>query len=146
MIFFTSLHRYVFSALYTMEMTLKILGKGFCKHRFAYLRDPWNWMDFVVVILGWAIRNHLSVALLTDGIVLKSSALISRYLTLFPSVANLSGIRTFRVLRALRTISVVEGTFSHSCYPSHTHLKISGFNHKVYCDILHLVYGKTTLK
>lgn len=21
-------------------------------HKFAYLRDPWNWLDFVVVILG----------------------------------------------------------------------------------------------
>jgi hypothetical protein len=45
-------HRYVFAALYTMEMILKIIGKGFCLHKFAYLRDPWNWLDFVVVILG----------------------------------------------------------------------------------------------
>ncbi|XP_028398945.1 sodium channel protein 60E-like isoform X2 [Dendronephthya gigantea] len=74
---------YVFAALYTMEMILKIIGKGFCLHKFAYLRDPWNWLDFIVVILG--------------------------YLTMAPSVANLSGIRTFRVLRALRTISVIEG-------------------------------------
>jgi hypothetical protein len=45
-------HRYVFAAAYTMEMILKIIGKGFCLHKFAYLRDPWNWLDFVVVILG----------------------------------------------------------------------------------------------
>lgn len=74
---------YVFAAIYTVEMILKIIAKGFCMHKFAYLRDPWNWLDFVVVILG--------------------------YITLLPNVYNLSGIRTFRVLRALRTISTVEG-------------------------------------
>ncbi|XP_031566038.1 sodium channel protein type 2 subunit alpha-like isoform X2 [Actinia tenebrosa] len=74
---------YVFAAIYTLEMIVKIIAKGLCMHKFAYLRDPWNWLDFVVVILG--------------------------YVTLVPNVANLSGIRTFRVLRALRTISAVEG-------------------------------------
>ena len=59
-----SFHRYVFAALYTMEMILKIIGKGFCLHKFAYLRDPWNCLDFVVVILGWELvfflwRCHL---------------------------------------------------------------------------------------
>lgn len=44
--------RYVFAAIYTVEMILKIIAKGFCMHKFAYLRDPWNWLDFVVVILG----------------------------------------------------------------------------------------------
>ncbi|XP_048583288.1 sodium channel protein 1 brain-like isoform X2 [Nematostella vectensis] len=74
---------YVFAAIYTIEMFLKIIAKGFLFHEYAYLRDPWNWLDFVVVFLG--------------------------YVTLIPNVANLSGIRTFRVLRALRTISAVEG-------------------------------------
>ena len=45
-------NRYVFAAIYTIEMILKIIAKGFCMHKFAYLRDPWNWLDFVVVILG----------------------------------------------------------------------------------------------
>ena len=31
------------------------------------------------------------------------------YITMLPGVENLSGIRTFRVLRALRTISAVKG-------------------------------------
>lgn len=45
-------HRYIFAAIYTVEMILKIIAKGFCMHKYAYLRDPWNWLDFVVVILG----------------------------------------------------------------------------------------------
>ena len=45
-------NRYVFAAIYTLEMILKIISKGFALHKYAYLRDPWNWLDFVVVILG----------------------------------------------------------------------------------------------
>ncbi|XP_048586351.1 sodium channel protein 1 brain isoform X2 [Nematostella vectensis] len=74
---------YVFAAIYTIEMFCKIIAKGFALHRYAYLRDKWNWLDFIVVILG--------------------------YVTISPDVANLSGIRTFRVFRALRTISAVKG-------------------------------------
>lgn len=74
---------YVFAAIYTVEMFLKIIGRGFALHKYAYLRNAWNWLDFLVVILG--------------------------YITMLPGVENLSGIRTFRVLRALRTISAVKG-------------------------------------
>ena len=35
--------------------------------------------------------------------------LLFSYLTIVPEVSNFTGIRTFRVLRALRTISAVEG-------------------------------------
>lgn len=75
---------YVFTAIYTFEMVIKIIGRGFILDKHTYLRDPWNWLDFVVVILGYA--------------------------TLAPSMMmNFSGIRTFRVLRALRAISAIEG-------------------------------------
>ena len=50
----------------------------------AYLRDPWNILDFVVVL--------------------------SAYLQLLlSSGANLGVLRSFRVLRPLRTISGIEG-------------------------------------
>ncbi|KAL9954360.1 hypothetical protein ACROYT_G041885 [Oculina patagonica] len=74
---------YIFAFIYTSEMFLKIIARGFVLHSYAYLRNPWNWLDFTVVILG--------------------------YVTLSPNVANFSGIRTVRVLRALRTISVLKG-------------------------------------
>jgi hypothetical protein len=44
--------RYVFTAIYTLEMVCKIIGLGFFQHECAYLREPWNWLDFIVVILG----------------------------------------------------------------------------------------------
>ncbi len=27
-------------------MVLKIFARGFAMHKHAYLRDPWNWLDF----------------------------------------------------------------------------------------------------
>lgn len=30
----------------------KTVGRGFVLHKHAYLREPWNMLDFVVVILG----------------------------------------------------------------------------------------------
>ncbi|RMX45224.1 hypothetical protein pdam_00020953 [Pocillopora damicornis] len=77
------LRRYVFTAIYTLEMLLKIISRGLILHTYAYLRDPWNWLDFIVVVLG--------------------------YITMAPNIANFTAIRTVRVLRALRTISVVSG-------------------------------------
>ncbi|XP_078349240.1 sodium channel protein 1 brain-like [Oculina patagonica] len=74
---------YVFCGIYTLEMLLKILSRGFIVHTYAYLRDVWNWLDFIVVVLG--------------------------YITVAPNIANLTGIRTFRVLRALRTFSALKG-------------------------------------
>ncbi|KNC46856.1 egg laying defective protein 19 [Thecamonas trahens ATCC 50062] len=74
---------YVFTAIFTAELMLKALAMGFFMHKHAYLRDPWNWLDFGVVCLG--------------------------YLTLIPGIGNYSAIRTFRVLRALRTLSGIPG-------------------------------------
>ncbi|XP_068729717.1 sodium channel protein 1 brain-like [Montipora capricornis] len=74
---------YVFCGIYTLEMCLKILSRGFIFHAYAYLRDAWNWLDFLVVVLG--------------------------YVTVAPNIANLTGIRTVRVLRALRTFSALKG-------------------------------------
>ena len=76
---------YVFQALYTLEIVLNVLGMGFVLNEGAYLRDPWNIMDFVIVVFG-----YLSMFSLGGGFDLKA-------------------LRTFRVLRPLRTISSVEG-------------------------------------
>jgi len=73
-----------FLGLYTAEMVLKICGMGFFWNQGAYLRDAWNILDFIIVAQG--------------------------YFSLFASSdVNLQALRSFRVLRPLRTISNVEG-------------------------------------
>uniref|UniRef100_A0A8C8VN74 Sodium channel protein n=1 Tax=Pelusios castaneus TaxID=367368 RepID=A0A8C8VN74_9SAUR len=74
---------YTFTGIYTFESLIKILARGFCIDDFTFLRDPWNWLDFIVIVFA--------------------------YLTEFVDLGNVSALRTFRVLRALKTISVIPG-------------------------------------
>jgi hypothetical protein len=76
--------RYIFLAIYTAEMIIKSVAKGFILNKYTYLRNPWNWLDFVVITSGYA--------------------------TIGMDVGNLAGLRTFRVLRALKTVSIMPGT------------------------------------
>ncbi|XP_055721815.1 sodium channel protein type 4 subunit alpha-like [Salvelinus fontinalis] len=74
---------YTFTGIYTFESMIKIFARGFCVGPFTFLRDPWNWLDFSVISMA--------------------------YLTEFVDLGNVSALRTFRVLRALKTISVIPG-------------------------------------
>nr|XP_033787601.1 sodium channel protein type 5 subunit alpha-like isoform X1 [Geotrypetes seraphini] len=74
---------YTFTGIYTFESVIKILARGFCLKPFTFLRDPWNWLDFSVIVMAYA--------------------------TEFVDLGNVSALRTFRVLRALKTISVIPG-------------------------------------
>ncbi|XP_078795401.1 sodium channel, voltage-gated, type I-like, alpha isoform X2 [Oryzias latipes] len=74
---------YTFTAIYTFESLVKILARGFCLGEFTFLRDPWNWLDFSVIVLA--------------------------YLNEFADFGRLSALRTFRVLRAFKAISVIPG-------------------------------------
>ena len=69
----------VFTVLFTIEMVLKILSQGFILHYNAYLRDKWNWLDFIVVITGIMEMMELSWF-------------------------KVRALRTLRVLRPLRSI------------------------------------------
>uniref|UniRef100_A0A3Q4MRB0 Sodium channel protein n=1 Tax=Neolamprologus brichardi TaxID=32507 RepID=A0A3Q4MRB0_NEOBR len=74
---------YTFTGIYTFESLVKITARGFCIDGFTFLRDPWNWLDFMVISMA--------------------------YITEFVDLGNVSALRTFRVLRALKTISVIPG-------------------------------------
>uniref|UniRef100_A0A8B9SFU0 Sodium channel protein n=1 Tax=Apteryx owenii TaxID=8824 RepID=A0A8B9SFU0_APTOW len=74
---------YTFTGIYTFESLIKILSRGFCIDNFTFLRDPWNWLDFMVISMA--------------------------YITEFVDLGNISALRTFRVLRALKTITVIPG-------------------------------------
>lgn len=44
--------RYTFTGIYTFESLIKILARGFCVGKFTFLRDPWNWLDFSVILMA----------------------------------------------------------------------------------------------
>ena len=78
---FPALFRFIFLGIYSLEMVIRVVAKGFILNNYTYLRSPWNWLDFLVITSG--------------------------YLTSFIEMGNLAGLRTFRVLRALKTISIL---------------------------------------
>jgi hypothetical protein len=72
-----------FTSIFIGECVCKITGMGFVWHRNSYLRDVWNWLDFFVVCIS--IVNFI------------------------PNVnsGGLKALRTFRILRPLRTINAI---------------------------------------
>ena len=44
--------RIVFLATYSVEMVIKVIAKGFILNNYTYLRHPWNWLDFIVILSG----------------------------------------------------------------------------------------------
>lgn len=83
--YFMTLADDIFQYAYTIEMVFKILSLGFILNSGSYLRDAWNILDFVIIASGYM------------GMFLSGSG------------ANLSVLRSFRVIRPLRTISSIQG-------------------------------------
>ncbi|GAB1286386.1 Sodium channel protein type 9 subunit alpha [Apodemus speciosus] len=104
---------YTFTGIYTFESLIKILARGFCVGEFTFLRDPWNWLDFVVIVFAYLTEfvNLGNVSALRTFRVLRALKTISVIpdVTEFVDLGNVSALRTFRVLRALKTISVIPG-------------------------------------
>nr|XP_057904168.1 sodium channel protein type 4 subunit alpha B isoform X2 [Doryrhamphus excisus] len=65
-------------AIYALEVLLKVVARGLCVGRFTFLRNPWNWLDVMVII--------------------------TTYLTAMVDSANLS---VLRVLPALKIIPLI---------------------------------------
>lgn len=42
-----------FLYFYTFEAIMKILGFGFVWNDNSYLRDSWNILDFIIIVIGW---------------------------------------------------------------------------------------------
>lgn len=49
---FVPFDRYTFTGIYTFESLVKIIARGFCIDGFTFLRDPWNWLDFSVIMMA----------------------------------------------------------------------------------------------
>jgi hypothetical protein len=72
----------VFTFFFTIEFMLKVTAYGFMIGKNTYLKDKWNWIDFLVVITS--------------------------LLSSFPQFGNYSAFRTFRLLRPLRSLNSLQ--------------------------------------
>jgi hypothetical protein len=57
----------VFLGLYTAEMTFKILGLGFIFNDGAYLTDPWNILDFTIVMSAYITVFQQAIETFNNG-------------------------------------------------------------------------------
>jgi hypothetical protein len=80
-----------FLYIYTIEMFLKIFAYGFIIKEGSYIRDSWNILDFLVIVLGWV------------SIILESGNSGGS------GVKGISGLRAFRILRPLKTVKSIKG-------------------------------------
>lgn len=81
----TNASEVIFTAIYTYESGVKLLARGFFLDNFTYLRDAWNWLDFMVILMS--------------------------YVTIAIDLGSFSALRTFRVFRALKSVAVIPGGF-----------------------------------
>ena len=72
---------YIFFSIYFVEFIFKIVAYGFVLNENTYLRDPWNWLDFFVVM-------------------------VSTITLLLSFSNNFNYLRLFRIIRLLKTIKI----------------------------------------
>jgi len=85
----------VFTALFTVEVVIKVVALGFCCHEGAYLRDNWNVMDFVVVF-----TSLLNLGFMALGTLITTEDEET-------TDAFFSALRILRMARTLRPLRVV---------------------------------------
>ncbi|XP_061409600.1 sodium channel protein 1 brain-like isoform X2 [Lethenteron reissneri] len=74
---------YIFTTIYTGEFLIKTLARGFVFHPYSYLRNAWNWLDFIVIILA-----YMTIA--------------------FPFLPGLSALRAFRALKMIAILPALK--------------------------------------
>lgn len=83
----TNLNKFVtaadpfFTGAFLIEFIIKVIAMGFCYDDGSYLTHGWNWLDFIVVV--------------------------SSLLTEIPQMKSVSGVRTFRLMRPLRSLTTM---------------------------------------
>eukprot|EP00966_Prymnesium_polylepis_P084247 1950179-Prymnesium_polylepis.1 len=85
----------IFNIFFTIEIACKVLAQGIVLRQHTYLRDGWNWLDTVVVVVGWVSFSAMGGSL-------------------EPTEDNSGGgsllpLRSIRVLRPLRTVRRIRG-------------------------------------
>ncbi|XP_072024989.1 muscle calcium channel subunit alpha-1-like [Amphiura filiformis] len=71
---------YIFIVIFTLEAVLKIVAYGYLFHAGAYLRNAWNILDFIIVVIG-----------LVSTVLAKTITSVNGF--------DVKALRAFRVLR-----------------------------------------------
>jgi hypothetical protein len=86
-------------------MIFKILGRGFLFNKGAYLRDPWNILDFVIVMSSYLTIIQTVVETIENG----GEKKVKTAENTGEEGLSLNSLRAFRVLRPLRSVTSIKG-------------------------------------
>uniref|UniRef100_A0A8C5BL68 Voltage-dependent L-type calcium channel subunit alpha n=1 Tax=Gadus morhua TaxID=8049 RepID=A0A8C5BL68_GADMO len=89
---------YAFLIIFTIETFLKIIAYGLVAHQNAYVRNGWNMLDFVIVVIG---LFSVVLEVLTKDEKAEEAAAVPG------GGFDVKALRAFRVLRPLRLVSGV---------------------------------------
>ncbi|XP_067320283.1 voltage-dependent L-type calcium channel subunit alpha-1F isoform X2 [Anolis sagrei] len=89
---------YIFLIIFTIETFLKILAYGLVMHPSAYIRNGWNLLDFVIVVVGL-------FSVILEQFSHKPGE--AHHMSGKPGGFDVKALRAFRVLRPLRLVSGV---------------------------------------
>ena len=85
-----NLSDHYFLFFYTFEAALKIISFTFFSAEDAYIKDYWNILDFMVVLVGW-------ISFVLEKVMHGTK------------ITGLAGLRAFRILRPLKTVKRFKG-------------------------------------
>uniref|UniRef100_A0A8C7HBV5 Voltage-dependent L-type calcium channel subunit alpha n=1 Tax=Oncorhynchus kisutch TaxID=8019 RepID=A0A8C7HBV5_ONCKI len=94
---------HVFLVIFTIETFLKIIAYGLVAHQNAYVRNGWNMLDFVIVVVG--LFSVVLELLTKDSVETKEEAEAGHGGK--SGGFDVKALRAFRVLRPLRLVSGV---------------------------------------
>uniref|UniRef100_A0A7N8XWC3 Voltage-dependent L-type calcium channel subunit alpha n=1 Tax=Mastacembelus armatus TaxID=205130 RepID=A0A7N8XWC3_9TELE len=99
---------YAFLIIFTIETFLKIIAYGLVMHQNAYVRNGWNMLDFVIVVIGLfsVVLEFLTKDEKGDGDGANSHPSMHGHGGK-PGGFDVKALRAFRVLRPLRLVSGV---------------------------------------
>lgn len=116
---------------FTLEAMLKVIAWGFFWDRNSYLRDAWNWLDFVAVLTAWASFVPGGAA---DGLgffrvfralrplrslnaVPQMKVLVNTVISSVPKLGNVSAVGAFLFLVfGIIGVTLMSGTFNRLCH------------------------------
>ncbi|KAG8138733.1 hypothetical protein E2320_001520, partial [Naja naja] len=90
----TLLSKIIFTIIYTAEFVVKVAARGFVCNEFTYLRDPWNALDFFVLIMT-ILRTLKAVSVIPGKYSVKKLANVMLLTVFFLAVFALVGLQLF---------------------------------------------------
>jgi len=116
---------------FTLEGILKVVAWGFFWDRNSYLRDVWNWLDFIVVLTAWATFVPGGAAsslgffrvfralrpLRSLNAVPQMKVLVNTVISSVPKLGNVSAVGAFLFLVfGIIGVTLMSGTFNRLCH------------------------------